>query len=232
MKRRTDGFMVLVKTAGWRYNQHSKHQQTKYDAKHWCRRVSQDCTSSPLQWCSDTLSYTVGNAAGLNANISSRNNSLILFEVSLVLLACVKFPPVVAPSSDAAEAPRKLSTILRQPSCLSAVLTMASSYRSWDSTLERYMSKMDWNDVSIIHDQIWLVLLIHSQGIVFHLTPDSLHHLTRTSVISRLSGRLRHHASIDGPHSCGHAAVPHLWERGFLLVTFDYFSSISVLKSP
>eukprot|EP00434_Breviolum_minutum_P026237 symbB.v1.2.023194.t1/scaffold2107.1/size91221/3 len=51
-----------------------------------------------------------------------------VFAVSLVLLACVKFPPVVPPSSDAAEAPRKLATILRQPSCLSAVLTMASSY--------------------------------------------------------------------------------------------------------
>ncbi|CAL1140510.1 unnamed protein product [Cladocopium goreaui] len=52
-----------------------------------------------------------------------------VFVVSLVLIACVKFPPVVssAGSSDA-EAPRALCRILRQPSCFAAILTMASSY--------------------------------------------------------------------------------------------------------
>jgi hypothetical protein len=56
----------------------------------------------------------------------------VVGQVSLVLIACVKFPPVVssAGSSDA-DAPRALCRILRQPSCFAAILTMASSYRRW-----------------------------------------------------------------------------------------------------
>ena len=107
-------------------------------------------------------------------DISSRKNSLILLEVSLVLLACVKFPPVVAPSSDAAEAPRKLATILRQPSCLSAVLTMASSYRNWDSTLDRKVC-LKWigmmcQSLMIIN----MIILIHRKGIVELDTRNSI----------------------------------------------------------
>lgn len=141
MKRCTDEFMVLVKTAGWRYNQHSKQNMMRNIGAAGSLKSALHLLSS--DFFQYTLIHCNRYAAGFFPckYLFCRNNSLIhliLLEVSLVLLACVKFPPVVAPSSDAAEAPRKLATILRQPSCLSAVLTMASSYRSWDSTLERY----------------------------------------------------------------------------------------------
>lgn len=80
----------------------------------------------------------------------------VVGQVSLVLIACVKFPPVVssAGSSDA-EAPRALCRILRQPSCFAAILTMASSYRRWAED----QSDEFWGlilMVAICYNEVWV----------------------------------------------------------------------------